>query len=444
MSERNEIPTEADALNWASDNVTYSSSDPGAPKRLVGFQPLNEPVPGPGEVIPAEDHNWLWKKCMEFLTWNKNGTTRQWRDLYDAIDAATVGDVFRIVIPLGSPPTMYARLTQLWKTTSTAGTVGDPFQVITDGEQIYYIAGSLNQSLLAAHLATGAEIWETSAGITQFACVAADGAWVYVQAAAPGEPGLHVRDRTDGSNDRTGGAEHNCTRLVANGAFVVGVNGTIGGPGSVTFWTPTTPTETGTVVPGAAAPVTVAIDSDQCYVGGTRDAGNDIFARTLSSRAVVWDVPIDGNDPSPINAICADGDFVYVGCDSFAVAAGGNRAIFCLDRFTGDVLWSLGGNDIDYLAVDDRYLYAVDNGNILYMIHLRGAEPGYLTAVANVGSVMPGSCDGISIVATDSATSTDFRRIMAGGASKEFMRAHGSDPNRRPFFTLAVPVDGRI
>lgn len=437
MTERNEIPSEAALCNWASDGSTYSSADPGAPKRLTGFQPKDEPTPGPGEVIPAEDHNFLWRVGMEMISWLRDGATRQWQALSEAITekGGSPFSVIRVVPPLGSPPIMYARLVQLYNVVGTATSGGAVLQLITDGEQLYY---QNNAEIVAADPLTGAEVWEVSPG-TSIDSIASDGANVYYTGDVA-QPGLRKISRVTGAPVASGGAEYACSRLVSNGVFAVGINGNVGGANSMVFWTVATPTETGTVTPGGAI-TALAIDADQAYVGGTRNAGNDVFARTLATRASAWAVPLDTNDPSPVNAIAADGDFVYVGCDSFAIAAGGNRSLFCLERVSGAVLWSMDLVNIDVLAVDDRYLYAVNSAGLLYMIRLRGAVPSVVATLADVNSV---ACDGVSVVCGDFTTPVNFQRNMAGGASKEFMIAHGNDPNRRPFFNLAVPVDGRI
>ena len=112
-------------------------------------------------------------------------------------------------------------------------------------------------------------------------------------------------------------------------------------------------------------------------------------------------------------------------------------------------MWSLdaGKDDILSLAVDDRYLYCtIVTGPLAYAYRLRmaGASPPLLFTVPSVTPGLPrriDACDGVSVCGSNGTS--QLVRAWVGGASKTFMRASGDDPNRRPFFNLAIP-DGRI
>jgi hypothetical protein len=442
MAERVPIPSEAAKCNWNSDGVTYPSTDPGAPKRLTGFQPKDVPVPGPGEAIPANDHNWLWKTIMEMTSWSRDFITREWRDVHEGISQTTSAAlIFRVVPPLGAPFANYARYQTGWSAASTAATGGNPTEVKTDGEQIYYIAGSVAQSLIAASPVAGAEIWESGV-VIQFGSVAVDGAAVYTFSTNAGEPGLFILDRTTGTQTGNTGAEYACTKSVSNGVYCCGVNGTVGGAGSLVFYLIATPLETGTVIPLAAAINGLAIDNDQVYVGGTRNV-NDVFAYTLSSRASAWSTTLPTTIAPTVNSIAADGDCVYVATDNVALTAGGNASIFCLERVSGAVLWTMDLFNIDILSIDDRYLHAVRDNNTVYMIKLRAPVPSVVASVTGFGLLSIDS-DGYALYGSDSGTPANFRKVWVGGAAKTYQITGVNDPNRRPFHKMAVPVDGRI
>jgi hypothetical protein len=443
MAERVTIPTEADKVSWAEGGAPYPSTDPGAGKRGTGFQPKDNPVPGPGEIITAEDQNFLHRLDGQMLEWLRDTIVREWRDVYEGIaQTDSAGLVFRVTPPVGveNPALMWSRLQAAWSVASTAATVGNPFQVQTDGEQIYYIAGSVNQSLIAAHPATGAEVWEVGI-VIQWASMTADGAAVYGMSVNVAEPGLFVLNRDTGAQTANAGAEYGCNALATNGVYCCGINGQVGGAGTIVFYTVATPTETGTVGAFAAAAADLCLDDSTVFTVGPRGVVNDVRAYTLSTRALLWSVDVDTN-PFTVNAVCTDGDFIYVGCDSAALAAGGNASIFCLNKSNGAVLWTIDHSDVDELAVDDRYLYAVDSSNNLQMIRLRAPVPAIVGTVGNFGTSI--ACDGYAVYGNDSFTVTNFRKVWCGGAAKEFMLVNGKDPTRRPFFNLAVPVDGRI
>lgn len=434
MAERVPAPTELDKTNWNSDGVTYPSTDPGAPKRATGFKPKDVPVAGPGDILPANDHNWLWNLSMQVHTWIKQFIPREWRYLPEAIAAASTRDLLRVVPP--SAGNLY-RLQQIFSKNSTGATGGNPASICTDGEQVYYVGGAIGQSLIGASPNDLSEVWEDG-GLTQYSAVCVDGAYVYAMSTLVGEPGLYKRSRTTGGAVSNGGTENGCTKLRVNGIYAVGIR-----PNSSTsklvFWTcgsgAAAPTETGTVSPTVLNGV--AIDSDQAYVGGTRNT-NDVWAYTLSTRANAWAVTLDANAPT-VNDICADGDRVYVCTDQFATAAGPNKSLFCLDRLTGALIWSADYANLDACCVDDHYLYVTTDGGVLYQLDpFTGYSVATQTAMAAIGQLC---CDGLSIYGQDGSTATNVRKLSTWiGGTRTFTKMLGQDPNRRPFYHLAIPV----
>jgi outer membrane protein assembly factor BamB len=379
---------------------------------------------------------------MEMVSYFRDSVPREWTFLYEGIAAATTtGDLFRVSPVLAG---MYSRFEQLFNIPSTAVGVGNPINICTDGEQIYYQAGGLSALLVAASPFDGSEIWEGTAGVAQFISICTDGTNVYGSATAA-DPGLIKVDRDTGLELSRGGVEYECSLIRANGEYAVGIS-----PNSsalkLVFWLinsgATAPTETGTVSPTTLH--AVAIDADSAYVGGVQAGGNDVWSFDLATRANNWQKPLPVTTPPTVAYICTDGDCVYVATERKTLSAGGNASVFCLDRVNGSTLWTYDipdATDASWLAVDDRYLFVVDSANKIHMIKLRSPEPAL---VATAEGWNEAQCDGVSVIGTDSGTATNFMRHWLGGATKTYMRARGDDPERRPFYTLAVPVDGRI
>jgi outer membrane protein assembly factor BamB len=440
MAERITQPTDADKLNWNSDGVTYPPTPPNAAKRLTGFKPKDVPAAGPGETITADEQNWLHGLSGQMMEYFLDYLVREWNQIAQGIAATSYTDLFRVFPPVGS--VMYIRLAQVFSFTGTAATGGNVTSVCGDGEQVYYISGSTSQSLIAANPNGGTEIWEASP-IAGHTAICTDGLNVYAMSPfSPAELGLHVVNRTTGALINSGGVEYACQQLRANGVYCVGIAPN-SGAGKVVFYTVATPTETGTVTPTTQLNG-VAIDHDQCYVGGVRST-YDVWAYTLSTRANAWQVTLDTNAPT-VNAICADGDFVYVCTDDFVTALPGtpNRCLFCLDRLNGTILWSMDlGADLDACAVDDDYLYVTTAGGVAYAIRLRsGMAVGSVGVVAtqtNVAAAGGLYVDGMSLYCQDGAAATKLRRLATAQKTKDFMRVNGQDPARRPFYNLAIP-----
>jgi hypothetical protein len=435
MTERNARPATNDNVGW-NTTPTNPSTDPGGAVRAAGW--ATNAIPG------SDEFNYLQTMWGDDLLWLEAMAPREWYQIEDGIAASSYRDLFRVVPPL-TPPS-YDRLAQLFNVAGTAATGGNPNHIHTDGEQLYYACGNLtpSQSLIAAIPDTGAEVWEASP-LTQHTALCTDGTNVYATSpSSPGEIGLAKIDRTSGALISQGGTEYDLDELRTNGVYCVGIS-PFSSSSKVVFWLvntgATAPTETGTVT---VTPLNgLAIDADQCYVGGTRNT-YDVWAWTLSSRANAWQITLPTVGAPTVAAIAADGDCVFVATDSQTLTAGGRASVYCLDRVNGSVLWSYsppGDTDVEAIAVDDRYLFVRDANDDLLQLKLRAAEPALVAVAADWNEVV---CDGVSVIGTDATTTTNFMRHMLGGASKTYMRALGTDPNRRPFYTLAVPVDGRI
>lgn len=451
-TERVTRPTEAADCNWNDDGVTYPSTDPGGAKRLTGFKPKDVPVPGLGEAIAANDQNWLNGLEMQMLTWLRDLVPREWEELSEGIAASVNRALLRVVPPSSG---IRSRLAQLYSTAAVATGGGNPQSIATDGLRVYYFAGTGNKYIVAVSpvdgqdgAAGGVPLWEINPhAANNVSAVCTDGSYVYYSVEiAP--TGLQRVDADTGANLTAAGTKVSHEKLRANGVNIVGIGSTAG---DLDIYLRSAMTLVATKATGSAALSGVALDEDTAYVGGTRQGAVDVWAYPLSGGGATWTSQLDGNEPT-IRDICTDGDFVYVATDSFAIAAGGNRCLFCLERVAGTVLWAVDlGVNISMLAVDDEYLYAVDIGaDVLYM--LRKGRPGdSATALAiKLKSNVTGNAtdtiasDGTSLYFQDGAAATNLRRLATAQASKLFMRASGTDNRRRPFHTAALPIGGRI
>lgn len=445
MAERVTQPSEASKCNWASGGGAYPNADPGSGVRDVGFKPKDYPTAGPGGVIPAEDHNFLWRLGMEMLSWVRDFIAREYADVAEGIASTTnVSQLFRVYPPIAG---MYDRGAELFNVSGTATGGGAIQSPITDGEQIYYWSGSPPQILVAADPIDGSEIWESSAVTTAFRSIAADGAFVYATMTGAGEPGLRRWNRSTGAFSSSGGTEYNCPELVTNGEFAVGVGGSLGA-GNVTVWSGIqgTITQDGAYNTGSSALYAAAIDHEYAFAGGVRNT-NDVWAVRLSDRVNVWSTAFATTTAPTVYGIATDGDHVFVVTDQVTLTAGGSANLFVLSRVNGAVQWTgnlAGGADlINGVAVDDRYLYICDDATttVCWVYRLRAPV---IMLVAKVVDLNHPSVDGVSVIGQTDSDTTKFRRHWMLGATKTFMRAKSDDPARRPFHTLAVPTDGRI
>ena len=433
MSERYPRPATADNVGW-NTTPTNPSTDPGAAVRAAGW--ATNAIPG------SDEFNYVQTMLGDFAQWLEGFAAREWNQIAQGIAASSYMDLFRVTPPLGSS-IMSPRLSQWFSLTGTAATGGNVIHICGDGEQIYYVSGSVGQSVIAANPNGITEIWETSP-FTQHTAICADGLNVYAMSPfSPSELGLRKINRTTGATLATAGAEYACSDLRANGVYCVGIS-PASNAGGLVFYTVATPVETG--VNAVSTQLNgVAIDEDQCYVGGARAGGNDVWCCKLSDRSYPWQVPLDTNAPT-VNAICADGDYVYVCTDNFVTALPGtpNRDLFCLERTSGAIIWSMDiGADLDACAVDSDYLYVVTSAGLAYAIRLRGSVGvggivASQTSVAAAGGIF---VDGMNLFCQDGAAATKMRSLATTSATRGFMRVNGADPARRPFHNLAIPIN---
>lgn len=443
MAERIPIPTESAKCNWA-DGGTYPSTDPGAPARLAGFKPKDYPVAGSGAIVPAEDHNFLWRLGMEMLSWMRDFVTRQWADIAEGITASSARDIFR-VMPADAISERGATVFTVTGTGSGGSYVGNP---CTDGEQIYYYGGT--GSVVAASPVDGAEIWDNAPNPASISAICTDGSYVYILGDS-GDPGLSRLIRTTGVEDSNAGTYYGGTRMLCNSDYAAVIE-TSAGAGTVAVYSDIqgTITQDGNFASGSTGLRDVAIDRSHCYVGGIRNS-HDIWCVILSTLSHRWRItlPTGATDPN-VRGIVADGCRVYVATDDTTLAAGGQANLYALDRWTGAVLWSMEvGSSKDLtngIATDGRFIYVSDSADDMHIIDISGPAPSHYGGTVTGGSVVPDMinpvCDGVSVIGNSNLT-TELKRVWMMDAVSTFRRVDGDDLQRRPFYTLAVPTEIR-
>jgi hypothetical protein len=412
--------------------------------RDAGFKPKDYPSAGPGGVIPAETHNFLWRVGMQMISWTRDFIPREWADVAEGIAETTASQLFRVYPPAAG---MYARNQPVFNVAGTATGGGTVSGLCTDGEQIYYINGTGAQYIVGADPADGSENWQINPHTLVITSVCTDGGFVYYTSDL-GAAGLRRLTRA-GAVSGNGGLERSCNALAANGEYCIGIDGAVGGAGTFTIWSGIqgTITEDGTYNTTSANLVDCAIDGDFSYVTGTRAGGFDVWCNILATRALSWTATMPTAVPVTTTGIATDGDYIYLSAQRVALTAGGFANLFILDKADGTLLFTLdvdSGNtvDIDFISVDDRYLYCVDDSAVCHVLRLRSA---FLGVVAQVPDVFgKPACDGVSAVFRDFTTSANFQRNWMGGPTKTFMRCATDDVYRRPFYNRAVPTDGRI
>jgi hypothetical protein len=452
MTERIPAPADIANTNWNSDGTTYPSVDPGGAKRATGFKPINVPPgSGDGEIITANDQNYLHGLAMQLHNWVKQFIPREWEELSEGIANATATrQLLRVVPPSGG---IRSRGVQLYSTPSVATGVGLPRDIVTDGLRTFYFGGTGDRYIVAVSPVDGQDgagggvpLWEINPhGVATVMGIGCDGAYLFYSMSAT-VTGLQRVDADTGGNLASAGTKVGHFQIRSNGINAVGIKT----GGVVDSWDIAPMTDNWTNTPTTAL-WGIAIDEDNTYVGGVRNT-NDIWAYTNASGSSAWSVQLDPTSRQ-VAGIAADGDFVYVVTDRVALSAGGFGCLFCLERTTGAVLWVKDlGVDITHVAVDDEYIFALDNSaDNLYIIR-KGqvgpalGSPGIVKVVSNMGAYATTtiSVDGTSVWTHDAATPANIKRISTGGPSKTFMRVVGGDPRRRPTHTLAIPTTGRV
>ena len=396
-------------------------------------------------LVPSTELNWQWAKRYDFINWLQQVAIREFSTLEEAIAATSVPDTFRVHAPEAGNEARAA--TAFNRSGSGSGSVID---LVADGERIYYAQAG---EVYAANPADGTDHgdWSTNpydpalaGNVTALAC---DGRYLYIcyiYNATASWHEVHTVNLATGvglaSTDQIGTSDYIAAR--ANGAYFVALSSSkiivysVGAVGVLTYQ--------GTSDHGAAL-AAVAIDDMYAYIGGTQGTGSfDVRRVKLSDQVASWSIALPTTSAPSINAIWTDGDLIYVATDLVTTTAAWgsvSASIFALNKLTGATVWvnSSLATDIDWLAGDDRWLYATTApaGYDCYALDKWTGIPVWL-APDTVALI----ADGISVIGHDG--STEFRRVWRGAPTRIYQRADGEDVNRRPFFNLAIPMGGRL
>ena len=432
--ERNAIPTNADDVPWGTSAIPpgYPQTDPGGSVRASGW--ADDQIPG------HDEFNWLQNLWGAFLVWLRAFAPREWSDVWEGLtETSTTGDVFRVYGDADGPP---ARDTSIFSVTNPATGTGLVRQTRTDGQWLFYFGGTGDAYMLAISPRDGAKKWEYPIPTGAATAIDADGQYVYYSNDNSGVLGLRVHDRTSGAFIRAGGSDYDHAQLRGNGVYVCGVS-PFGASGRIDFYTGLGASVTEVFVDIASIGLqALAVDADKVYVGGLSSGAADVIAYTLSgSPANTWSANLPTTTTLPVNAIETDGNVVYVATDRGTLTAGGSANLFALSPVDGSVVWTadIGGSGVDLrkLAVDHRYIYCIDDSAEIYVCWLRA--PAASLIYQDAGPWGDVCCDGVSLSGAAGGVSAIIKRAWFLNDMQEFRRANPANPNRQPFYNLAVP-----
>jgi hypothetical protein len=434
MSERGGTqPTQN--VSWARGASPHQVIEPTAKRDKGWFEGTGN---DDADFHPAGYENWLDQAHGDYLGHMATIIVREFSDLDEAIAATSSPDRFVVHAPTPMVVPWVEKITK----TPTVSTPVDGLS--TDGQYIYY---SHLDDLYAIDPEAGTALsgWTPPDNAYH---VAADGLYVYhVEATAAAK--ATITNRLTGalvgnlvyhaSNTKVWNA------IRANGYYAAAIYDDDTEDKHLSIWDEVgaTPNKIGDFSHGTTGNdlYGLAIDHERAFVGGIRGSGNaDVRAVALKNAVQLWAVTI-GDTAMTVRSIATDGELVYVGCNATAVG-GASTNLFALDRYTGTLIWKMlvpTFTDTLHVVVDDRYLY-VSGGDsagqeeVAILLKLNQA------VLHEIPGLWATDADGVSFVGRD-ATDTLYRHLR-GGVSREFMRANGDDPNRRPWFKLALPIHG--
>lgn len=417
-------PGEADEITWGE------SGSPEQHTKPTGTMPdgwVN------AQQHPYDEENWLNRAMIRVIKWMSAAYVREFSTLSEGIDEVAAPRCFRVHPPAAGER---ARLAQVFDTEGTGGAVSVT-AVCTDGERIYYAQGD---TVYATSPASLTDDWSfTPVSGVNVVDLWTDGRWVYalVTYDASGDEIWSIDCETGGEvYYSTALASPTGTAIRANGEYLTILQGNYCRVYNGLSGTPSYQGQ----ADHTAAINALAMDAARAYIGGTQGTDSkDVRGITLSTQSAVWSVALPTTATPTVNAIATDGEYVYVGTNLVAVT-GGNAQLFCLSAWKGLHVWTMPdeSTNINRVAVDDRYVYASEDSGTpsVYVVDKRTGE-----VVDWYNGLSARDCDGLSVCG---ANGNNVQRRWRGNASREFMRAAGADPNRRPFHKLAIPLDAGL
>lgn len=438
MSEIGTKPTGTDNdlanLDWAETAAGGRVAEPIASSRNSGW--LLEQIP------PSNWVNWFWRLAARAIQWMTATNVRAFTDLEDATDATiaeplVTGEVFRVDRRPGDGGSdQVAPLTEVW---SIAGSASTAVRIVSDAQYVYYSQGSV---LRRADRATGSELAARDFG-AQINDVAVSGAAVVLVTDNVGGSEAFRVDRltlADLANwplEATGNGEHidtNSWRVVySDTSTSIQIIDAVGG------------TTVASPVYGAAV-YDVCVDYQRAYVvGADAGAGVQLRAYALSNGALDWSATIDVNPAGTavMNAIFADGERVYIAGTTTTGVGATTWSLSAIGREDGVKIWQVdtGGTNVQHMAVDEAYVWIVNDNEELCQYDKRTGS--LIKRLSHTGGLSAVDTDADSVfISGDAGLDTKrLRRLDRGNTSKAFSIASGTNPNRRPFYKLALPMD---
>lgn len=418
-------------LDWAELAAGGRVVEPAPASRNPGWVLNQEP--------PSNWVNWFWRLAARAIVWMTAGHVRAFTDLESATgqigDPSTPlveGEVFRVDYRTG----IQAPLSEAW---GQAGAALTATRIVSDGEWVYYAQG---QTLYRASRTDGvvATSRDLGAAIND---ISTDGGVVCA------------------TTDNQAGTELFCVdrlTLADSAGFPLAATGNGGSTASNGFRVCYSDASTFVQIINESTGLTIAspnysaavydlcVDYERLYVtGDDAGAGVQLKAFALSNGALAWqstlEVTPSGN--AVMNAIVADGERIYVGGTATAVGGGVFWSLAALSREDGSRVWRVdtGGNDVEAIAVDEQYVWAVDNNETLWQFT---RDMGTLVKTYAHGANLLGvdtDADAVFLSGDTGTGGNRLRRLHRGNPSKAYVIADGFDPNRRPFHKLAIPGD---
>lgn len=420
MAEQGGTRPDIDLIRWASVDQS-EVADPGSGLKDAGY---------PDSAIPAnEHHNALFHENYNRHVWAEAVMPRQFEYLAEALDVSDL--ITKNMFRVGGFEPGADTLSRIGALVASP-VVGTITGVATDGQRVFY---SVSDDLTAvAGWGGAASGWtvKPSSGNAVIA-LSADGAFVYV---ATADLNIHIVIPSTGSvNQSLGVQPDTIADLAANGSRLVA--GLAGASDLAKVWLRDVSdvfNPVGSTPTHGANIRSVAVDRDQGYLCGVGDAfGVNVRAFSLvSPGSFSWSTKL----PGVVSAekVEADGDYVYV-----ATTVGDfGKNLFCLRRTDGQIVWSavIPDGDLFGLAIDDRFCWVSGVTDDAF-----AAEKSNGQIVWGDGSTfIPFVGDGFVVVGTNGSTQLQTRR--KGDVSTTYVRVDGGDVYRRPFYRLAIPVNG--
>lgn len=431
MAEHPTAQPDTDEVRWNTGPLDQPKTEPSGSKKDVGYVI--------DEIPPSVQWNWLLNKIYNLFIHLVGRSPREFDYLAEGIAAVSTPDTFRVRAPAAGLSNPF--FDKVFTEVTGAGT-GNILMMCTDGERLFYSqVGPTAGKVYGAGTHDGVLDWTYSGPGVAVTALACDGSYVYKGSVVSGAPEVEVLNAATGALISSGNIETGVTisALASNGTHLAIAYGQL-----VRIYTLAAgvPTAVAAAYDHGATISAIAIDSTRAYIGGVRGTGSkDLRAITLSTGALLWDVAFPTTTAPVINGIAADSRQVFVGTDVLTLSAGGLASVFAYsaaDSGVPPLLWTTNpGDSVQRIYIDDRNVYVLRGAGLSYAI-LRSDHEALRRILAGVLDEVWGT-DSVGVLVTDGAT--DYTRLYIGGPTKTFQRVDSDDPNRRPFYTLAIPLE---